>query len=88
LFRGKKYLALTLNLGLDGMKIKTCHDIPDSERLDMELVMGTDSIRLKGRIVENLVSPNGGNLIGVQFIEVPEHDRDLLQDYLASVNQW
>jgi len=85
-YRGRSFLTLTLDLGLGGMKIKAHHDIPSDEFLTFKLVLGKSSIFPKGRIVYHRFLPDKGNVSGIQFLEVSEPDRVLLNDYLSSLN--
>ena len=43
----KHFLTLTLDLGLDGMKIKTHRYLPEGEYLDFKLVLGRMGVVLK-----------------------------------------
>jgi hypothetical protein len=86
-FEGKNFLTLTLDLGLGGMKIKTHSYIPGDERLTSKLVLGQGSIFLESRIVYSQFHPHEGSVSGVQFIEISDPDRNLLEDYLSSLNR-
>ncbi|NIQ39916.1 MAG: hypothetical protein GTN81_15205 [Proteobacteria bacterium] len=84
-FQGKNFLTLTVDLGLGGMKIKTNSVIPGNERLASKVVLGQRSISLESRIVYSQFDPHEGNVSGVQFIEISDPDRSLLEDYLSSL---
>lgn len=87
-YGGKSLLTLTLDLGLGGMKIKTHQHLCEDERLIFKLVLGRDSIQLKGRIVYSLLLPDKQSVSGVQFLDVSEANRSLLEDCLTNLNAW
>ena len=86
--RDKRLLTVTLNLGLGGMKIKThCHLSP-GELLDFTLVLGDASIGLKGRTVYSHALPNRQTASGIEFVNLSEQDRNILHDYLITLQRW
>jgi hypothetical protein len=84
----KRYLTLTLNLGLGGMMIKNHYRLPEGDHLDLDLVLGSTSIGLKGRTVYSDLLPGGQMVSGVQFTEISGQDRSMLGGYLATLEQW
>ena len=86
--KGKRFLTLTLNLGLGGMKIKTHYRLPEGELLDFNLVLGDVSIGLKGRTVYSDFLPGKQRVSGIQFVEVSERSRSTLHNYLAALEEW
>jgi len=87
-YEGRSFLTLTLDLGLGGMKIRTHQFLSEDERLHFKLVLGRNSIWLKGRIAHSLYLPDRQSVSGIQFIEVSQGDRVLLENYLSTLNQW
>jgi len=87
-YAAEKLLTLTLDLGLGGMKIRTHHAIPKNEQLNFNLVLGENSIRLKGRIAYSRTLPDKESVSGVQFTTLSAEDSTLLQKYLATVEAW
>ncbi len=79
---GKRFLTLTLDLALGGMKIETPSHLPEGEQVDVRIVLENRSIWLKGRTVYSHLLSDTMNVSGIQFLDVPEEDRVLLEDYL------
>lgn len=86
--KGKRFLTLTLNLGLGGMKIKTHYRLPEDELLDFNLVLGDVSIGLKGRTVYSDFLSGKQRVSGIQFVELSEQSRSTLHNYLAALEEW
>lgn len=86
--QGKKYLTLTENLGLGGMRIKTHYYLPRGELLDFTLFLGDTSHSLKGRTVYSRSLPGNRTVSGIQFVRLSERDRLLLRSYLAKSKEW
>jgi len=80
----RRFLTLTLDLGLGGMKIKTNDHLPEGEHLDFKLVLGTSSIWVKGRIAYSGFLKDKQSVSGVQFIELSSQADIILRDYLAN----
>ncbi len=84
-YGGRSFLTLTLDLGMGGMKIKAHHDIPEDECLAFKLVLGERPIFPKGRIVYSRFLADTGSVSGIQFVEISQSDRNLLNDYLGAL---
>ncbi len=82
---GKNFLTLTVDLGLGGMKIKTHSTLPTGKCQPFNLVLGIDSIRVPGRIVHNETLPGKQKVAGIQFMGLSRHGRQLLKDYLGTL---
>jgi hypothetical protein len=87
-YGGKNFLTLTLDLGLGGMKVKTHDHLAEDERLNFKLVLGQDSVWLKGRIVYSQFLTDKQCVSGIEFIDISEGDRFALADYLGSLRTW
>lgn len=81
-YGGNRFLTVALNLGVDGIRIFTYHFLPKEEQLDIQLVLGRNSIWLKGRSVYCQLISEGQYISGLQFVEVLEQDRNFLENYL------
>ena len=88
LYEGKRFLALTLNLGLGGTRIETRHYLPEDEPLDIHIDLGPNSIWTKGRPVYSWFLSGSRYISGLQFTEVSEQDQSSLKDYLVTLNDW
>ncbi|MBW2056051.1 MAG: PilZ domain-containing protein [Deltaproteobacteria bacterium] len=66
--RGKRFLTVTLNLGLGGMKIRTPYHIPECRNLGFRLVLAGQSIRLRGKVVYSRLLSDHETVSGVQFL--------------------
>lgn len=86
--RGKRFLTLTLNLGLGGMKIKTHYHLSSGELLDFTLVLGDASIELKGRTIYSQAFPRKQRVSGIEFMNLSAKDRNILRDYLIILEPW
>lgn len=84
---GKNFLTLTVDLGLGGMRIKTHSSLPAGKRRPFKLVLGTDSIRVAGRIVHNGTLLNRQKVAGIQFMGLSRQGRKLLKDYLGTLEE-
>lgn len=80
-------LTLTLDLGLGGMKIKTYAPLPRDECLRFRLVLGVNSIWLKGRVAYSRLSSDHQAVSGIEFIELSKGDQVSLGDYLSSLER-
>jgi hypothetical protein len=70
------------------MKIKTHYSLHEGELLDLHLALGGISIRTQGRTVYSELLPSGEKVSGIQFVELSEGNRLLLNNYLLSLEQW
>jgi hypothetical protein len=86
-YRGKRYLTLTLELGLDGMVIETNHGFPRDGHLTMQLILGKQSIAIKGRVVRSQLLSDMTILSDIQFLESSEQSWELLGDYLRFLDR-
>ncbi len=84
---GKRFLTVTLDLGLGGMKIKTPHSLQKDEMLDMKLVLKHHSVCLKGRAVYSRLFSHEENVSGIQLMEISERDRLKLHDYFGALGE-
>lgn len=83
-YGGRRFLTLTLDLGLGGMKIKTNYHLPEGEHLDFKLVLGDRSIWVKGRIAYSGFFTDKQSVSGVQFVELSSQADTILRDYIAN----
>ena len=84
---GKRFLTLTLDLGVDGMKIEThCH-LPDDEELSFKLVLGDNHIASKGRVVRSELLPRRRTVSDIEFTELTERNLAILQKYLTTIKE-
>jgi signal transduction histidine kinase len=81
-YGGRRFLTLTLDLGLGGTKVETSHCLPEHEELDIQLDLETDCIWPKGRTVYSKPLHERVYISGVQFINISEQERTLLKNYL------
>ena len=87
-YKNKRYLTLTQNVGLGGMMIKTHYRLFEGEHLNFDIVLGTNSIGLKGRTIYSRSLPGGQMVSGVQFLELSKQHRNMLRGYLATIERW
>jgi len=87
-YRGKRFLTVTLNLGLGGMMVDTTHYLPGDEDLDIQLALERNCISPKGRVVHSRLVSERHYISGFQFIQVPEQDQSSLKNYLATLRGW
>ena len=87
-YGGKRYLTLTMDLGLGGMKIKTLDSLPKNEHLRFKLVLGANSIWPKGRIAYTRFLEDQEVVSGVEFMEFSDNDHALLRRYLDTLEDW
>jgi len=69
------------------MKIRTHHYLPEGEHLDFRLVLGSESIWLRGRIVYSRILSDQESVSGVEFVELSGQDHAALQDYLSTLEE-
>jgi PAS domain S-box-containing protein len=79
---GKKFLALTVNLSLGGMKIEAPHHLETNQRLSSVLVLDRKPLPSEGRVVYSFSDPQGQVLAGIEFVEIAEEDRKALKTFL------
>ena len=82
---GKQYLTLTHDLGLDGMSLENSHPLSKGERLNVRLILGKQSIRLKGRAVESRLLSGMRVVSDIRFTGVSHESRRLLQNCLETL---
>lgn len=86
-YGGKRFLTLTLDLGLGGMRIRTHYDLPNDQRLDFKLILEDDPIWPKGRIAYTGFLPREETIAGIQFTDLSDQDGFLLQNYLGTLGE-
>jgi len=86
--QNKSVLTLTLDLSLGGMKIKTESPLPKDQCLRFKIVLGVNSFSLKGRIAYSRFTPDEKTVSGIHFLELSRKQRQSLQDYLSSVEEY
>ncbi len=86
--RDKRFLTLTLDLGLGGTKIETCRCLPKGEEVDIQLILQDNCVQLKGRTIYSHLLPGKRIRSGIQFLEVSEESRTLLEEYLTDLEKW
>lgn len=84
---GKNFLTLTVDLGLGGMRIKTHSTLPAGKYQPFNLVLGSDSVRVTGRIVHNGTLRGRQKVAGIQFMGLSRHGRQSLKDYLGTLEE-
>ncbi len=84
-YGGKRFLTVTINLGLGGMMVDLSHYLPENEQMDIQLVLGRNSIWPKVRRVHCRLRSERSYISGFQFIEISEQDQRLLEEYLTTV---
>jgi hypothetical protein len=84
-YEGKRFLTVTINLGLGGMMADISHYLPENEQISLQLVLGRKSIWPRVRTVHCRWRSERSYLSGFQFINLSEQDQTLLKDYLAAV---
>ena len=87
-YEGKRFLTLTVDLALKGVKIKVHRRLFKGERLDFKLVLDKDPICLDGRIVYSESLPGQGWMSGVAFLDISERDQKALTHYLDTLKDW
>jgi hypothetical protein len=87
-YDGRQFLTLTIDLGPEGMKVQTHFPIPKDEHLNFKLVLGAESIWLKGRIAYCGSLANNQSVCGIQFIELSAQEHVLLENCIAAVKEW
>jgi hypothetical protein len=87
--RDKRFLTLTLNLGLGGMKIKTHYHLPQGAVLDFNLILRDFSVDLKGRTLYSQGGlPRKQKASGIEFMDLSEQNRNMSHDYLINLERW
>ncbi len=85
---GRQFLTVTLNLGIDGMKIETHYPLSNNEELNFKLILGENSICSKGRVVRSESLPGKRTVSDVEFIELSEQNLATLQSHLTILEEW
>jgi len=81
----KRFLTLTLDLGLGGMKIKSHCYLPNDEHLNFKLILKDNPIWPKGRVAYNGFLPNEESVLGIQFMDLSDQDSLSLQNHLVTL---
>ena len=84
---GKRFLTVTLDVGLGGMKIKTPHSLQKDEMLDMKLVLKHHSVCLRGRAVYSCLFSHEESISGIQLTQISERDLLKLHDYFRALDE-
>jgi hypothetical protein len=87
-YRGKRFLTVTLNLGLGGMMVDTPHYLSEDEELDIQLALQRNSISAKARVVHSRLISERQYISGLQFTQVLEQDQSSLRSYLTTLQGW
>jgi hypothetical protein len=80
----ERITAHTLNLGLGGIKLHADYVLPLSKELLIQLLLGKKVIWSKGRPLFVQVQPDEINFSCIQFLNMPEKELILLQEFLSS----
>ena len=72
-------LTLTLDLGPDGVKIETHYPLPDGEELNLKLILGNRSLRVKGRVASSAILPGNRTASDIEFTDLSEESLATLQ---------
>jgi len=87
-YKETSVLTLTLDLGLGGMKIKTHCPLPKDESLRIKLVLGANSIWVKGTVAYSQLTPDMEAVSGIRFKTVSKADRVSLMNCLANLEAY
>ncbi len=85
LHRGKRFLTMTVNIGLGGMKIETGHYLQKDDLLDIQIILDDKSIWVKGRAVYSHLLSGKQILSGIQFVDVSEQDLSALREQISAL---
>jgi uncharacterized protein (TIGR02266 family) len=82
--------SYVLNLSEGGVFIKSDRPLPLDAEVDLILTLPTGiPVKAVGRVVWNhdlaKEAPHGSRGAGVRFVDMPDSDRALLRDYVASL---
>jgi two-component sensor histidine kinase len=86
-FSEKRVAAHTLDLGRGGMKIHADQTIPAGQEFLLQLVLEGKPIWSKGRFLFNQTQPDLVNFSCIQFVNTPEKNIHLLQEYLSPLEK-
>jgi len=86
--KGKRFLTLTVDLALGGMRIRAHQYLSEGERLNFKVVLGENPIWLEGKIVYSRLLRDEGCVSGVEFVDISERDRNSLENYLGTLKEW
>jgi PAS domain S-box-containing protein len=78
----RKFLTLTVNLSLGGMKIEIPYPLGTNETLKSELVLDRKAIPSEGRVVYSYSDLTGQGFAGIEFAEMAQEDRKVLKRFL------
>lgn len=82
----KRFLTLTLELGMDGMRIETHDRLPHGEQVNFQLVLGEHSIWSRGRVVRSEVLTRNRTVSDIEFVQLTEPNLAALQEHLAALD--
>ena len=85
---GKQFLTVTLDLGIDGMRIDTHYPIPNDETLQFKLVLGSTSIWSRGRVVRSEFLPGNRTVSHIEFTSISDENLTALREYLMWAEKW
>jgi len=84
-FYPRPTIASTLDLSLGGTKIESLYSLNKDEGLGISIAIRFQVIKSRGKVVYVLEQEAGKIEAGIQFEEMPEHDRRYLRQYLFQV---
>ncbi len=76
-------ITKTINLSIGGMKIRTEFPVPLHEELEISIRLGDQIFRSQGKVIYANERKDGNYDIGVNFVNAPEENLDLLSQYLS-----
>ena len=85
---GKQFLTVTLDIGIDGMRIDTHYQIPTDETLYFKLVLGSTSIWSRGRVVRSEFLPGNRTVSHIEFTSISDENLTALREYLIGSEAW
>ena len=78
-------MGRTLDLSTGGIKLEVNRNYPISSEIEINLQIKENIIRARGVVAHVDELKNGKIGIGVRFSKITEHDRDTIQDFLATI---
>jgi hypothetical protein len=85
---GKQFLTVTLDLGIDGMRIDTHYHIPTDETIHFKLILGDTSIWSRGRVVQSELLPGNRTVSQIEFTSISDENLTALREYLMWAEKW
>jgi hypothetical protein len=79
------YGTLTMDLGLEGARFSTLHNVNVGEQLLVCLQLPWQNIECKGRICWSAAGPSGLPCFGVRFLDLRETERDYLYRHMSEL---